>query len=260
MRILLICMTLLSCSATKFIYNMDFPSENVTLSGKLNEISGMVMLNDSVIAAIQDEKANIYFLEASTGKIIDQIDFGKNADYEGITHHNELFYVLRSDGTIFEVSKKKKSKEYNFKKSKDFDFEGICAQPEESRLLVACKDHGDKDKRDHFYIYAFSLATKKYEKKPAFKIKRELVHKNFKPSGIAIHPTSRNVFILSSFSKTLLVLSPQGEIIKAVQLNDYIFHQPEGITFDSKGDLYISNEKKDTSPSLLKFTYSDAKN
>ena len=105
-----------------------------------------------------------------------------------------------------------------------------------NRLLVACKEHGDKDQRGYFFIYAFSLDTKKYVKEPVFKVKRKTVHENFKPSGIAIHPGG-NIYILSSFSKTLLVLSSEGSILNNLQLSEYIFHQPEGITFNSDGDL-----------------------
>ncbi len=240
------------CMDQKNLYNLNFPDARLVLSDKLNEISGMVLLSDSVICSVQDEKAVIYFLNANSGGIIKQFDFGKNADYEGITHYKNHFYVLRSDGSIFKVAEKKDAKVYKFKQAKNFDFEGLCLDQTNERLLIACKEHGDKDKKEHFYIYSFSLKTKEYDKKPAFKIRKDEVHVNFKPSGIAIHPNG-NIFVLSSFSKTLLVLSPDGVILETIQLSEYVFHQPEGITFNTKGDLFISNEKHKTVPTILKF-------
>lgn len=243
---------IIGCKNQKFLYNLKLPDQQMELASTLNEISGMEMLSDSLIASVQDEKGEIYFLDINTGNIVDHFGFGKKGDYEGIAHHKKHFYVLRSDGSIFKVKRHKDSKEYPFKNNNNFDFEGLCVDQANNQLLVACKLHGDKKKRDFFYVYAFSLEEKKYEKKPVFKIERNKVDKDFKPSGIAIHPNG-NIYILSSFSKSLLVLSPKGEIRNHIYLNESIFHQPEGITFNSNGDLYISNEKKDQSPTILRF-------
>ena len=242
----------LGCNAKKFTYPLHLPDKNMELSSKLDEISGLEMLSDSVLAAVQDEKGRIYLLDANTGGIIDHFDFAHKGDYEGIAHRNNHFYVLRSDGTIFKAKQGKKTKEYAFKDNKNFDFEGLCVDAKNNRLLVACKTHGNKKKRDHFYIYGFSLETHEFEVEPVFKIKRDEVDSDFKPSGIAIHPKG-SIYILSSYSKSLLVLSPKGRILNNVDLKESIFYQPEGITFNANGDLFISNEKNDQVPTVLKF-------
>ncbi|MGL1884997.1 MAG: SdiA-regulated domain-containing protein [Reichenbachiella sp.] len=240
------------CTDQKLIYNLNSPDQHLQLSAELNEISGMVMLSDSVIAAVQDEKGHIYYLNAYSGNTMDKIDFGKNGDYEGITYDQNHFYVLRSDGRISETNLKSKTQQYEFKHHKHFDFEGLCLDQLNNRLLVACKEHGEKEQRDDFFIYSFSLASKKYDKKPAYRIKRDLVHNKFKPSAIAVHPDG-SIYILSSFSKTLLVLSVNGSILYNIQLSEQLFPQPEGITFNSHGDLFISNEKNNQMPTILKF-------
>ena len=66
----------------------------------------------------------------------------------------------------------------------------------------------------------------------------------FHPSGLAIHPKSGNIYILSSKGKTMMILSPEGKIIALEKLNKKIHTQPEGIVFDQDGTLYISNEGK----------------
>ncbi len=253
-QISVVIMLAIGCSNKKMLYNLSFPDKSIQLSEKLNEISGMVLISDSVICAIQDEKAIIYYLDANSGVIIDQFDFGKNADYEGITRYKNHFYVLRSDGSVFKVSKKREAKEYKFKHAKNFDFEGLCLDQVNNRLLVACKEHGDNDKQDYFYIYSFLLGAKEYDKKPAFKIRRDEVHPNFKPSAIALHPNG-TIYVLSSFSKTLLKLSPNGSVLNKIQLSEYLFHQPEGISFDTNGNLFISNEKNKSAPTILKFEH-----
>jgi hypothetical protein len=39
------------------------------------------------------------------------------------------------------------------------------------------------------------------------------------------------------------------------RLNPDLFNQPEGITFMKNGDLFISNEGKKKSPTLVRFNY-----
>ena len=161
--------------------------------------------------------------------------------------------MLRSDGEIFKTQKGRVSEHFKFKNNKNFDFEGLCADTLNNRLLVACKTHGDKKKRDHIYIYSFSLDSQKYNKKRAFKIAKKEVDKNFKPSGIAIHPNG-NIYVLSSYSKSLLILDAEGEIMNHFYLDSQVFYQPEGITFKPNGDLFISNEKNTEIPTLVLFS------
>ena len=77
----------------------------------------------------------------------------------------------------------------------------------------------------------------------------------FKPSGIAIHPNSRDVYVISSAAKCLIVLNDKGDLKSAHHLPRSIFRQPEGITFDDDLNLYISNEGQDKKANLLKFTH-----
>lgn len=245
------CVLLNSCAQKSLNYNMSFPDVTMKLSEELNEISGLDLVSDSTIVSINDEKAVIYYLDVNSGEIISKFDFGKDQDFEGIAFNNG-FYVLRSNGTITKVKKNKKNKEYKFKGGKHYDFEGITLDSAHNRLLIACKNHYITNQQDYVFIYSFSLNEKVYEQKPLFKISKKKVHQNFMPSGISIHPNG-NIYVLSSFSKTLLVLSPNGKILTKTQLNSYIFNQPEGITFNKNGDLFIANEKNGTYPTLLKF-------
>ncbi|NQX90887.1 MAG: SdiA-regulated domain-containing protein [Flavobacteriales bacterium] len=244
----------LSCSGPMVgPYDLGSPDSAIKLDSKLNEISGLQWISDSSIICIQDEKADVFYLNPETGKVHSKFDFGHNADFEGITHQDKRIYVLKSNGDIYISKNQNKAKSYDFKKDGPFDFEGLCMDSDNDRLLVACKDHGKKKKRDHIFVYSFSLTEKKYDSSPLFKISKEDVHPNFKPSAIAIHPQTKDIYILSSFSKTILVLTQDGIIKNNEQLNEYIFHQPEGITFTSDGTMYISNEKHDTYPTLLRF-------
>ena len=77
----------------------------------------------------------------------------------------------------------------------------------------------------------------------------------FSPSGIAIHPITKNIFIISSVGKMVVEFTSEGKLQKIYSLNYSYFKQPEGISFDEKGNLYISNEAKGGKANILKFNY-----
>ena len=255
--VVVICAVFNSCTEKDYgDYHFSQPSQTIELGNKLSEISGLQWLSDSTIACIQDEKAKAYLLNSYNGKIIQEIDFDKKGDFEGIAMNSTHTYMLRSDGSIFVSNNFDKLQEYKFKKEGNFEFEGICLDPKGNRLLIACKQHGNKNKRDNLFIYEFSIKSNSYVSKPVFKLKKEdAIPSNFKSSGIGIHPITQDIYVLSSFSKTILVLSAQGRVKGSTQLNEEIYHQPEGITFSKDGTMFISNEKHKTVPTLLRLDY-----
>ncbi|MCC7244226.1 MAG: SdiA-regulated domain-containing protein, partial [Saprospiraceae bacterium] len=78
----------------------------------------------------------------------------------------------------------------------------------------------------------------------------------FSPSGIAIHPKTGEIFVISTAKKRLVVLDyTTGQIRFAVRLDKKVMPQPEGISFDAAGNLLISSEGKKGEGLLLKFNY-----
>ena len=71
------------------------------------------------------------------------------------------------------------------------------------------------------------------------------------PSGIAIHPLSGDMYITDGRNAKLLITAAAGVIKKLYQLNNNEFAQPEGIAFNSAGDLFIANEGTNQSGNIL---------
>ena len=84
---------------------------------------------------------------------------------------------------------------------------------------------------------------------------RKTLAKAFAPSGIAIHPITKEVFLLSSPGKLLVVLDENGKIKDAQKLSPKYMKQPEGICFDRDGTLYITSEGDGGKARLLKYEY-----
>lgn len=224
----------------------------IELDEELNEISGLHYINENLLAAVEDEHGKIYLLDTKEGEVIDEIKFKKKGDFEGVAYFNDTFYALESNGSIYAVSNNGKKTVFKFKNNKDFDFEGLCVDHINNQLLIACKDHGKNKKNNNIYIYSFSLLEREYRKEAYLELDKSDIHKNFGASGIAFHPNG-DLYILSSRSKSLLVLPKEGNYKIINSLSEYTFHQPEGITFAENGDLYISNEQNNGGPTILKF-------
>jgi secreted PhoX family phosphatase len=80
------------------------------------------------------------------------------------------------------------------------------------------------------------------------------VKRGFRPSGMAKNPVTSEWFLISAVNKLLVVTDHNWKIKETSLLNSNIFNQPEGIAFDDKGNLYISNEGDDlTEGNILRF-------
>lgn len=284
---------LLLCSFVLFYqdYNLSSPDKTYTLPPTLNEISGITFLNKNEIACVQDELGIIYIYNLKEGKITKEYKTGLVGDYEGITLVGNTIYLLRSDGVLIEYpdfrAPNMKIKEY-FLNLPSLNNEGLCYDMENYRLLIAAKikpglPAGQAGKeienKDLRYIYSFDLKTKAPNNNPIIKLDVKKIETfarksnipipyrinkqtnekvdvfNFRPSEIAVHPIDKNIYILSSNDKLLLMIDKSGEIKNLIKLDSKVFNKPEGLSFLSDGTMLISNEAQKGKPTLLTFRY-----
>lgn len=272
-----------------FPYTLIHPSRKFKLPHYLDEISGLSYLEKNKLVCIQDEKGKMYVFDLEKGKVTEKLEFGEEKDYEDIEIVNKNAYILQSNGNILKVknfeSNLPKVKKYNTLLSGENDAEGLAFDEESNALLIACKDSPQLKKKSNKLkgkkaVYKFDLHTKKISKEPACiidtdglkdlmgyssskksfigPIKRFDLRKgkvNFRPSGIAIHPKTKDIYIISSADRMLIVMDRKGEIITVKSLNKKIFKQPEGICFNPEGDLFISNERNGSRANILMFNY-----
>jgi len=272
---------------TGFGYNLSVPDRVYKLPEILQEISDITVIDSSKIACVQDEQEAVYFYDIDSSQITSRIDFGNKGDYEGIARVDKTIYLLRSDGMITEIN--------NFRSRKFLrltyitgipykDDEGLSYDSKNNILLITPKEtpsNGSGMKKERF-IYGFSLVSKKLILEPVFRInltaiddfaiinnikvpmKKKKNGKNKEPdikfqiSAMAKHPITGRLFLISSVDKLLFVFNMKNEIEFIEKLNPNLFKQPEGITFMKNGDMYISNEGKKKSATLIRFKYRPA--
>jgi uncharacterized protein YjiK len=125
--------------------------------------------------------------------------------------------------------------------------EGLCFDPATRTLLLACKASPGVEERRTRAVYEFDLLTRRLKPRPRFILRLdELIERfhldDFAPSGIARHPVSGNFFLISAAGRSLIELSPEGLILDCVRLSGKIHRQTEGLAFDARGNLYLSDE------------------
>ena len=219
----------------------------------LREVSGIAMMDNNRIACIQDEAGIIFIYNLKTSKIEQKIEFGDSGDYEGIALVGTTAYVLRSDGSIYEVidfaNQTTPAIKYTIPLKGKYNFEGLCYDKKNNRLLLNIKD---MDKDEFKPIFAFDLSTKQLKPEPVFNInfndnvfnilEVKKSDKILRPTEIGIHPLTGNIYVLEAKNPKLLILDPSGKPLKLHVFKEEQFRQAEGMTFSKDGKLYISNE------------------
>lgn len=261
-------------------YTLNEPDATFVLDHVLEEISGLTMSADGRhLWGVQDEDGLLFLLDRTDGSILDKHEFWKDGDYEGIETVEQDLYVVKSTGTLYRVIRPGQAdqqvEKYNEFLDGDNDVEGLAYDKANNRLLLACKaDAGlSPEEEAAKAIYAFNLSTMTMQRDPAYCIRKQDVQEylnltpalrniekivdffdpddndlGFSPSGIALHPRTGHLYILSSVGKLLMVLQPDGALLHIEKLNKDIHQQPEGICFASDGTLYISNEADGAEP------------
>lgn len=240
-------------------YTLDAPDAVVELPTELDEISGLSLLPSGRLGAVQDEDGILYEIDMGSGLITGRQPFRGGGDYEGVEWVGDSVWILESDGTLYDVHRGEdgvsaESVKHETPLRGRNDTEGLAWDGE--RLLIALKESPGRGLEDVRAIWAYDPATRALSAAPVAQLDRSQVDggSNFKPSALAVHPETRELYVLSSVRKALAVITPGGELRAVVPLSPALFRQPEGIVFAADGTLYISNEAAGARATLLRFS------
>ena len=250
-------------------YNLGKP-DKFLMPESLLEISGIAFYKGKAdtVYGIQDEQGRVFRLAWGEKKQYNA-KFGKQGDYEDVTFINDQALVLKSNGSLFsfpfadaiyeEVDSAKEWKDLLPKG----EYEGMYGDEATGKVYVICKNCPGDNSKDlvtgyiiHFGDSVYQSGTFQVDVKQ-IKSFTGKVKRGFRPSALAKNPVTSEWFMVSAVNKLLVVTDSNWKIKEACFLNGNMFNQPEGIAFDEKGNLYISNEGDDLSQgNILKFARS----
>lgn len=247
-------------------YDLGKP-EKLTMEPALTEISGICFLkgNDEMLFAIEDESGKLYQLQLANGKLT-KSKFGKKGDYEDLAIlNNQTASVMSSEGSLFmfaasEAGKEKIDSVQVYKNILPAgEYEGLFAA--DSTMYALCKDCPQDKSSKEVSLFALKQSNGKgLSVVNSFKIAVSGIQEGeekikFHPSAFAKNPVTNDWFIVSSTNKVLLQFDEQWKLKAHFNLDPSIFIQPEGMAFNSKGDLFISNEGGSGAANILIFRY-----
>lgn len=269
-------------------YNLEKADEEVKLSNKLREISGLTYVHKEGLVTVQDEKGALYWLDKK-GDIDRVVDFSADGDYEGLAFEEDRLFVLRADGVLFEIDRWKKDKKktrtrvINTNLGEINNTEGLAYHPEKKQLWIACKGSAVIGQERHYEraVYAYDLTLDSFFVDPLFVVSRlqlqafvrqtmrqhpdysyykKMLRKEkpampLQPSAIAIHPLTQDIYLLCAVGNSLLILDKSFAIKGLCHLPEKDFEQPEGLAFNKKGDLFLSSEGQKKKARVYKFDY-----
>lgn len=271
---------------TVFPYDLNHPARKTKLPEELTEVSGLGFIEGGQICMVQDEDAKIYIFDVAADSVMGIYPFGEEGDFEGIEMVKKNIFTISTDGILTQISqfetKIPKLEKFQTFLTGNYEPEGLTWLPETNHLLVACKEEPEvKSPKESKVrtIYYFDIERKQMGEKPFATIDFDDIRRameeeetteqtqkwraefdpkkgeSFKPSGIAVHPQTGEIYIIASVGKLLVVLDSALQVTGARYLSRDIFKQPEGICFDPEGNMYISNEGRDGKGNVLRFDY-----
>ncbi|MEL6188498.1 MAG: hypothetical protein AAFU79_28075, partial [Myxococcota bacterium] len=227
-------------------YDLEAPDWMLVLPPSLKEVSAFALDEGRSRAwVVNDEQGQIYPIGLSEREVGQPIRFAGKGDYEGVEVVGDEVVAARSDGTLWRI-REGEVVEVRSPLSAAQDVEGLAFDPKRSRLLVACKGKAGtgKDYAGTRAIYALSVPEYRWEDAPAYLIALSDLEafirshnvrglkpkdaKHFAPSGIAVSPDGRAIYVISSVGRMMVALNVEGEIAGVTSLPRERHSQPEG--------------------------------
>lgn len=241
---------------TKAPYDFLNPQKTFDMPELLKEISGIAWAGNNTIYCVQDETGIIFKYNLEKEELSGMIRFTDLGDFEDIALNGDLAYVLRSDGTLFYFN----HIHFNGKYDKVviplncMNIEGLYLDKLTNSFLISCKDQLINTYGSYRSVFTFSTLNK-HLPETAFTIDLDEINKMliekypnlthtkvlFNPSAIAIHPITKERYVLSAENRMLAIFK-DNKLNDLFPLPAELYFKPEGIDFTENGDLFISSE------------------
>jgi uncharacterized protein YjiK len=219
---------------------------------ELREISGLTLTTRGTVLTHDDNFGRVYEVDPKTGILLKgfSLEGGVRGDFEAITTVGNDIYLLESKGKFYKFKEGADGaqvpySDYDTRLGKECEFESLAYEADSTRLVMACKKIRGKDAPHEVLIYRFPLpldrATMSTLSVPIEDVAGSNKWKDFHPSDMTIDPMTKNYVMISSREKGLLVMTPDGDVVRSGPLpGDH--RQPEGVAITRDSILIVSDE------------------
>lgn len=223
------------------------------LPPELAEISGLALTPDGRLFAHEDETAQITEIDYRRGTIIKTFFVGKSelhGDFEGITCAGDRFFLLSSNGTLYEFREGEEGERVDYTVhdthlGKECEFEGVAYDSTANAIVLACKNAGVKQFKGMLVLYRYSLEHAGGETSELTVPYSEAIGKNswkqLRPTDLTVDPSNGNYVLVAAQEQALVAFTPAGAVVFSRPL-DGRHPQPEGIAITRDHILIIGDE------------------
>jgi uncharacterized protein YjiK len=233
---------------------------------ELREISGLALTARGTVLTHDDNIGRVYEIDPKTGIMLKAFSLagGVRGDFEAITTAGTDVYLMRSNGKIYKFKEGADASQvpysvYDTGLGKQCEFESMAYEPDSSRLLLVCKKFLDKKAPKELLIFRVPLPLGDRSAITAMQVAMKDVvgsnkWKNFHPSDINIDPITKNYVIVASREKGLIVLTPDGEVVRSEPIpGDH--RQAEGVAVTPDSLLLVSDEANVKPPAITLYRW-----
>ncbi len=231
------------------------PDKVMLMPDLLREISGISLTDSNTILCVQDELGAVFEYSFNKNKVKHIFRFTDIGDFEDVAIKGDSIYVLRSDGTLFSFdSNENKNIDQKMIAKNALNYESLTYDATLNSFFLLSKDAEVDALESERTMYQFS---RHLDNKPSIYLEVNVKEINdylkltltkmesddvlFNPSAIAIHPITKDVYVLSATDRILAIYKDQ-QLKSVYPLPAEIYFKPEGMTFYKNGDLLISSE------------------
>ena len=253
-------LVLAACSPASFGvvagYDLSEPERSIELPSSLREISSVVAIGDDELACLQDEKGSLYFIDLGSGEVTRRIKFGKKGDYEGLAYREGTFWVLRSDGRVYQLAlagdRYRIVREVRAETG-HAEYEGLAMDEHSEQLILAPKDRfPGRSNSGQRELYRIDPQTLELDSSPWMLLQLDALRSanqalglgkpKLRFSDVAVDPGGERLWLLSAVDRLLLVVARDGTVLGQHVFGEEELPQPEGATFLPDGRLVIASE------------------
>jgi uncharacterized protein YjiK len=233
---------------------------------ELREISGLALTTRGTVLTHDDNVGRVYEIDPKTGILLKgfSLEGGVRGDFEAITIAGTDVYLLRSNGKIYKFKEGADASQvpysvYDTGLGKQCEFESMAYEADSSRLVLACKKFLDKKAPKEVLIFHVPLPLGDPSAITSLQVPIKNVigsnkWTNFHPSDINIDPITKNYVIVASKEKGLIVVTPDGEVVRSEPLpGDH--RQAEGVAITQDGLLLVSDEANVKPPAITLYRW-----
>ncbi len=225
------------------------------LPNTLREISGLAATPDGRVFAHGDERALIVELDVSRGRTIKAFTMGRHGargDFEGMAVADGRFWLVTSDGILYESSEGANGGHVEFRTydsgvGTQCEVEGLAYDPTVRALLLACKVPRVRALRGVVAIFTWSIPRRALVSRTPLRVRVDAIARTagvstFHPSGLERESTTGHWLLVAARERAVVEITADGRVIAGAALSRRGHPQPEGITVASDRTLLIADE------------------